>query len=56
MFVEMNNEELMMTDGGMCLALGVLCAGGIVAGTALVVGGSVVLAGKALQKFSDWIG
>lgn len=56
MFQELNQNELMRTDGGLPFVIGVLAAGGIIVVSSLATAGAVVLVGKAAQKFADWIG
>lgn len=56
MLTNMTENELMETNGGIPLFLGILAAGAIVVGTAVVVAGTVVIVGKVAQAFADWIG
>ncbi len=51
-FVNLSDKELMETDGGMPLILGMLAAAGIVCGTAVVVGGVTY----GVKKLCEFVG
>ena len=51
-FADLSVEEMEQIDGGMPIVLGVLAAGGIIAGTAGVVGGATY----AVKRLCQYVG